>query len=116
MEGGGPSAEREVRIARNESLFRSVNERVREVTVTLLTSTDTHTITCECAKIGCTETLEITAEAYEAVRSNPRRFSVLPGHVLPEAEDVVSQADAYVVVEKHGVAGEVAEANDPRLP
>jgi hypothetical protein len=44
------------------------------------------------------------------VRQNGRHFLVQGGHVYPEVEVVVSEVDGYVVVEKKGVAGDVAAA------
>jgi 5-bromo-4-chloroindolyl phosphate hydrolysis protein len=54
--------------------------------------------------------LEITASEYAEVRRQPRRFAVAPGHLYPEVERVVGEFGAYMVVEKTGAAGEVAEA------
>jgi hypothetical protein len=53
----------------------------------------------------------VTDADYEAIRANPRRFFVLPDHVFPEAEEVVGQEEGYVIVEKVGAAGRVAEAS-----
>jgi hypothetical protein len=57
--------------------------------------------------------LEVTPEQYSAVRANPRQFLVLPGHVVTEVETVVAEHDGYVVVEKLGGAGSLAEASLP---
>jgi hypothetical protein len=35
---------------------------------------------CECGQEDCSEPLEVTHGRYEAVRGDPRRFLVLPGH------------------------------------
>jgi hypothetical protein len=43
------------------------------------------------------------------VREQPRRFFVLPGHQDPQLERVVETHGDYLVVEKTGEAGEVAE-------
>ena len=50
------------------------------------------------------------------VRSNPERFIVGPddSHVDPNVEDVVKRTPEYWVVEKKGVAGDIAEDLDPR--
>ena len=72
--------------------------------------TGNHTIACECADVECVATIELTSEAYEGVRSNPRHFAVLSGHVVPDVERVFGEFDNYVVVEKMNVAGAVAEA------
>ena len=60
------------------------------------------------------ETLVIEPRDYDAIRGNPRQFIVLPGHVFPEAERVVTEADGHVVVEKIGAAGAAAEAFDSK--
>ena len=87
----------------NEATFRELNESIdaRE-------PTGRAAFRCECARLGCTELIELGREDYEAVRSHPRRFFVLAGHELPEVEDVVERRDGYFVVEKRGVAGEIA--------
>lgn len=36
---------------------------------------------CECARVGCNRLVELTVRQYEQIRSHPRRFVVLPGHV-----------------------------------
>jgi 5-bromo-4-chloroindolyl phosphate hydrolysis protein len=101
--------EREIRAARNQALFRSVNERIRGMNKAISEFTGTFAISCECADTNCIEQLEIAPEEYEAVRAEPRRFVVLPGHIYPDVEQVVRETAAYVVVEKLQKAGELAE-------
>lgn len=55
---------------------------------------------CECGKLGCTSTVELTISAYEDVRSGFDRFLVIPGHELEDIEDVVERHDDYLVVAK----------------
>jgi hypothetical protein len=110
----GSDDEREIRAARNQSLFRAVNEEIRKVNEKFSEFTETFTIACECADSGCLEMLRIGPEAYEEVRAHPNRFAVLPGHVYPEVERVVQDYPAYVVVEKERVAADVADLLDPR--
>ena len=101
---------REIRAARNQSLFRAVNEKMRALNDAFTHTTETFVIACECADASCVEMLDIEPEKYEAVRSEPRHFAVLPGHVYPDVETVVREQDGYVVVEKQALAGELAEA------
>jgi hypothetical protein len=68
----------------------------------------------ECADESCTAPIELTLAEYEAVRSHPNQFAVLPGHVYPEVERVVSENERYVVVSKLGKGGEYATQHDPR--
>jgi hypothetical protein len=102
--------ERQARAARNQSMFRAVNERLRDVNEALATVSETFVIACECADTNCVETIELQPEDYRDVRTNGRRFLVRAGHVYPDVERVVKETDAYVVVEKVATAGQVAEA------
>ena len=94
------AGEREVRAARNEALFRSLNEKIVELERAYVVASDTFTIACECADASCVEMLEIAPQAYERIRANPRQFAVLPGHVYVEVEAVVAHESEYVIVEK----------------
>jgi hypothetical protein len=105
-------AAREVRAARNESLFRSVNEKLEQLNEAFETLDGRHTIVCECAELTCLRTLDIEERAYLEVRENPRRFVVLPDHVCADVERVVGAFDGYAIVEKEHTAGAVAEAFD----
>ena len=113
MTGATPE-EREARGARTQSLFRDVNERVREINEEFSVGLPPGDWVCECADDSCTERLSISPDEYETVRANPKRFAVAPSHVYPEIEDVVAQHDPFWVVEKRGLAGELAAAVDPR--
>jgi hypothetical protein len=112
--------ERDSRRAKNESLFREVNERVQEVTTGLRAvgygEDDGLLIgfVCECGQEGCTEQLEVTHVQYELIRNDARRFVVLPGHENPDIERVVDRQQQYLVVEKVGKAAEMAIERDPR--
>jgi hypothetical protein len=102
-------------VARRQVVFREVNERIAELTG-LLNETGVNLLICECSDPGCAESLEITPEEYEAVRADPARFVVLRGHQMLEGERVVDGNGRYLVVEKLGVAAEIADAHDPRRP
>jgi hypothetical protein len=100
------------RLAKNESFFRQVNERIKDVGETF--SGDEYDFLCECADPGCTDRILLTNEQYEEVRAKPTRFVLAPGHASPEIEHVVKREDEHVVVEKRGVAGRIAAKLDPR--
>jgi hypothetical protein len=101
------------RLGLNEALFRSINERI-EAGTWPASRDEVTAFRCECAALGCNLLLEMTLAEYEAVRRHPRHFLVVPGHELPGVEVVVTRTDNYLVVEKFGEAGEVAEDTDPR--
>jgi hypothetical protein len=109
------SEEQARRVGLNESIFRQVNEQIESLNRDFCAEDRTMTAICECAKGDCTERLEISVPAYEAVRTDPRRYIVVVGHSLPEFESVVESTSGYEVVEKRdGAAAELAEETDPR--
>ncbi|HXH88929.1 MAG TPA: hypothetical protein VNI55_10030 [Gaiellaceae bacterium] len=104
-----------VRIAENESMFRSANERIAVEAEALGFVSDPVSFVCECPDPSCTEIVELTLSEYEDVRTGPTRFFTTPGHqalaVQAGAAVVVEERDDMVIAEKIGVAGEVAAAN-----
>jgi hypothetical protein len=98
------------RAAKNQSLFREVNERIDE----LGASTMFTTFVCECSNARCDDLVPLTREEYEAVRAGSNRFVVLPGHEIPAVDRVVESDARYLVVAKLGKGAAVAEHLDPR--
>jgi hypothetical protein len=110
-----PNEARQERVARNEALFREVNERIQQLTGDLRAGEGSLTIVCECGDGGCVDRLEVDAPTYERVRADAHRFIVASGHELPDVEDVVEELATCVIVSKRGpVSSEVAENSDPR--
>jgi hypothetical protein len=105
--------DREVRKGLNESWFREVNERL-EQRADAQEPAETFHVLCECDREDCGERIAITFADYERVRADPRAFVVLTSHVDTESEQVVSTRDDYLVVQKIGNAGLVAEIENPR--
>jgi hypothetical protein len=104
-------------LARNEARYREVNERVAEVVEQFQEGESRRPVgfICECGAIGCTESIEMSSAEYEAIRAEPTRFLVVPGHKRPEIENVVERQSGYLVVEKREEdAQEVARETDPR--
>jgi hypothetical protein len=101
------------RAARNQSLWRDINE------LALANRRDSSTFkafVCECAAETCTEEVSLTLEEYEAVRKRSDRFFVKPGHVVGDVEIIADAAGdgRYQVVEKLGLAAQVSAERDPR--
>jgi len=111
-----PMGEREKRLARNEVLYREVNERVSEVAEQFEAETDTPIgFICECGAAGCTDQIPMTLIEHETVRADPTRFAVAPGHEMLEIETIVERHPGYFVVEKRQAdAQAVAIETDPR--
>ena len=91
-----------------QSLFRDVNERVREASVGLFKESETLDFLCECAETSCTQMIALTMAEYEAVRCVPTHFPVKPGHEWPDVERTIEKNDRYIVVEKLGEGRKVA--------
>jgi hypothetical protein len=98
------------RIAENDSRFRDANERIHEV-ATRYEIEIAIPFLCECADPRCVEIVRLEPDEYQRVRSNPRWFLKVAGHERAEgaAARVVSTHDGWVVAEKMGHAGRVAE-------
>ena len=92
------------RAARNEEVFRSVNERIQE-------AAERHgrdvalRFHCECGQASCFDTIDLMPDAYERVTNGDGyRFIVLRGHEELAIERVVERHDGWLVVEKFGEA------------
>jgi hypothetical protein len=101
-------------MARNEALFREVNERIEDVQAGFPAQGRTDFL-CECGNDDCTQPISLTLAEYEQVRQNPKHFVVVPGHDVADVEHVVERTDRYAVVEKiQGAPAKVALQRDPR--
>jgi hypothetical protein len=91
--------------ARNESLFREVNDRIEELSENVEAQgiapeggfVQFH---CECGRDGCTERVQMTVAEYEHVRADNDRFALAPGHETPEMEAIIEVDERFVVVDK----------------
>ena len=106
-----PSA---LRVARNQSLFRAVNEQIESTNAGFVIASEDVEFVCECAAEDCMERVTLTLAQYRELRLVPTHFIVKPRHVYPAFERVVEEADAYVVVEKFGPAAVEARKLDER--
>jgi hypothetical protein len=100
-------------LAKNEAVFRAINERIRELGRRF--GDDELDFICECSDETCTERVRLTLEQYDHVRALPTRFVVLNGHeATPLVERVVFSNPAFAIVHKLGPAAQVAIDRDPR--
>jgi hypothetical protein len=99
--------------ARNESTFRRLNENLEQKAQALGFGEQPTPYLCECEDPRCTEVVMLARLDYEAVRSDPRLFFIVPGHDAEE-DEVLEERDAFHVVEKTGEEGLLVEQQDPR--
>lgn len=103
-----PIEEKQAGAARQQHLFRQINERIRDFVGREPFEGDEFEILCECADHSCAMTLPVSVVGYDEVRSNVTHFINAPGHVLLDGEQIVTYTDDYVVVEMFGEGGRVA--------
>lgn len=104
-------------IGEAQVVFREANE-------TIQASADRFSIVtgipfvCECADRSCSEIVRLSFDEYDAIRQHPRRFFNVTGHeqtsVEAAAERIVTVVGTLTVVEKVGIAGEIAGRGYPR--
>ena len=98
-------------IAEHQISFREANERI-EATADAMSMLGPIPFICECPSIDCSEIVRLSFDEYEAIRLHPRRFFNVPGHerasVAAGAETVLVIFDHFTIVEKIGIAGELA--------
>ena len=95
--------EQKERIARNESRARDLNEQF-----------GLGTFICECGDLDCVATIRMPRAVYDSIRSDARRFFLLPGHEEPDVEEVVMRREDFYVVRKRESTAHIVEERDPR--
>ena len=100
--------------AKNEQLFRDVNEQIESLSQTIAPNDTTMEFLCECDNVECHEKVNATRSEYESVRAVPTQFIVIPGHQDRRVEHVAISNERFLVVEKEGAAAREALESDPR--
>ncbi len=108
------SEEREERLAKNEVVFRALNENIDEAASQFGGQDHLYEFICECSTRECFELLSLTLQEYEHVRADGARFVLAAGHEDIEVELVVEVHEGFIIVEKYGTAGIVAHDDNPR--
>lgn len=103
------------KIGENEAIYRAVNERIESLSAAFGAITHSMNVICECGDAGCAQQIDVEIADYERIRSESTLFIIVPGHEIPDVEDVVERKDGYHVVRKvEGEAAELARELDPR--
>ena len=102
------------KIARTESLFREVNERIAESAERF--DADETKFVCECADPTCVERVEATLDEYERVRGDGASFLLVSGHEDEQAEAIVrADGDRAVIEKQHPLVAPIVRNLDPRV-
>ena len=102
----------ELRIAKTESLFRDVNERIVEAAERF--GAKEAELVCECADPDCGERIAAPLDDYEETRANGSHFLVSPGHELAGHERVIETRPGFRIIAKLRGYGAAAQRLNPR--
>jgi hypothetical protein len=105
-----------IQAAKDQSLFRGVNERLLDLNEGFDEVSGDADFLCECASQDCIKHVSLTLDDYEEIRRVPTHFAVTDSmdHVFADVERIFAKRDGYFVVEKFGEAGVAAIELDPR--
>lgn len=101
------------RAARNEEVFRDVNEQIEQ-------GGELHGVAspmrfhCECDRETCFEQVELRPDEYRQVVEHRYCFVIIPGHDDPRVERLVEEYETYCVVEKIGEARRALDEKHPQ--
>lgn len=94
-------------------MYRTANERAKAWDERH-SDTGVASYFCECAQPECRKKVRLRQADYERVRSDSRRFVIVPGHELPDVETVIEQNEGWAIIEKAPEVTPTVEALDPR--
>ena len=107
--------DQEKKLARNEVLFRDVNENIEKAAIeNRYQSGELPVFVCECSDAECGDLIRLSLTQYEEVRRHGDRFFLSPGHEVLDIERIIESFDGYLVVQKVGRGRDAAEGTDPR--
>ena len=105
------------RIGRAQLVCRAENEAI-QASADSLALVGRIPFVCECPDPECSEIVRLSFEAYEAIRQYPRQFFNVSGHeaasIAAGAERVIAVAGDLTVVQKIGLAGDLASGAPDR--
>lgn len=101
------------RAARNEEIFRSVNDRIDQSAQQQDVDSPLP-FHCECDRASCFDKIDIRRADYERIVAHPYRFVLIPGHEDSRVEQVVERNDDYLVAEKIGEARKRIDRDHPQ--
>jgi hypothetical protein len=91
---------RDTRREENQKLFRTGNERLRDLVESHVNDSTPVPFLCECAAEHCDGRVEVRLTEWEAVASRPNHYLMVSGHPRSEGEQIVGSVGEYDVVQK----------------
>jgi hypothetical protein len=100
-----PPYQPHLKAAQNRLVFRSVNQRIKELGEKLLRTESETDFVCECDDPGCIKMITMPIAEFKAFERMENCFMVAPGHEDAEVQQVVTRHRRYVVVANVRAAG-----------
>ena len=83
----------------NQTMFRSVNERIRDLNEEFSAQLDLDPqFVCECPDLGCIEPISMSPTEFRRIREKPTWFILVPAHIDTEFEEVIETHEGFSVV------------------
>jgi hypothetical protein len=80
------------------TLFRSVNERIRELAGAAAGTA--YDFVCECLDGHCFSMVMLSVAEFDSIRDDPQVFVIRPGHEDHDVDAVVGRSDCYTLVRR----------------
>ncbi len=93
----------EERILENERAFEAINRRLKADLKRVPDGGEPVAFVCECGRTDCHESVHLSVTEYEQAHDHPARFVVVPGHAMPEVEDVIDRHERFERVQKREI-------------
>jgi hypothetical protein len=90
------------RVVKNERAFRGYNRRREDLERQAVDDDEPVPFVCECGTAECHKAISLSVRDYDRAHESADHYTVAPGHVFPEFEQVVGEEPAYWVVRKFG--------------
>lgn len=110
---------RALKLAISQSDFRDANEHLEHAAKNHhFEGQYRFPFVCECGDSHCHETVMLSIDEYEQIRTHPNWFFLIAGHEDQDASHgrIVEAERGYATVETIGAAGAEAARLDPRQP
>jgi hypothetical protein len=85
-------------------LFRSVNQRIRELAGTA--PDISYDFVCECLDDRCFSMIMLRASEFDSIRDDPDTFVIHPGHEDHDVDEVIGRSDRYTLVRRSADAAD----------
>ena len=92
-------------LVQSQQLFRSANERLQALAVSIVPAEQLIPFLCECADDVCMGRVDMNLGDYGDIHRDRDHYAILRDHQLADGERVIEQRLLFDVVSKGAIAG-----------